>query len=134
MPDNGGLAIVTDIDCNLGGIRIYARNRNLDNRITLFANSVINNEICNCATNECDTTTIPMIINLGDVNLTEKAGIYDSEEQPHFTNEINTGYLQINKLNTSEKIISGVFSFDALSELDNVTVVQIREGRFDIKF
>jgi len=45
------------------------------------------------------------------------------------------GYLTITKLDTSEPyFVSGTFYFDAVNENDSTDIVQITDGRFDLKF
>ncbi|MDP3667216.1 MAG: DUF6252 family protein [Sediminibacterium sp.] len=48
------------------------------------------------------------------------------------TNNLNTGKLQIKKLDTINQIVSGTFWFDAVNA--NGQKVQIREGRFDVRY
>ncbi|NEM97411.1 DUF6252 family protein [Pontibacter burrus] len=50
----------------------------------------------------------------------------------YFTNETNKGELTITKLDRYNQIISGTFWFDAVDEKGNV--VEVREGRFDMKY
>jgi hypothetical protein len=57
--------------------------------------------------------------------------IYNSFEYKT-TNEY-FGVLTINKIDTTNLIISGTFSFDCYNTIDDKTS-QIREGRFDIKY
>ncbi len=57
--------------------------------------------------------------------------IYNSFEYTT-TNEY-FGVLTINKLDTTNLVISGTFSFDCYNNVDSKTS-QIREGRFDIKY
>ncbi len=45
---------------------------------------------------------------------------------------INIGELKINKLDEINQIVSGTFWFDALNEKGEK--VEVREGRFDVKF
>ena len=58
-------------------------------------------------------------INLGDINR-------------YYTNAINSGELNITKLDESKKIISGTFWFDAVNKTGEK--VEVREGRFDLKY
>ena len=44
------------------------------------------------------------------------------------------GWLHIKKLDTTTKIASGTFEFDAVNENDPSDTVKIRQGRFDAKF
>lgn len=48
------------------------------------------------------------------------------------TTQIHTGELKITKFDVSNSIISGTFWFDAVNEEGET--VEIREGRFDMKF
>ncbi|MGC8751866.1 hypothetical protein [Hydrotalea sp.] len=47
-------------------------------------------------------------------------------------NNLNTGELWIKKLDTINQIVSGIFWFDAVNA--NGQEVQIREGRFDVRY
>ena len=51
----------------------------------------------------------------------------------YYTETNLQGQLKISKLDSINKIISGTFWFDAIDTLSN-TIVQIREGRFDMHF
>ena len=48
------------------------------------------------------------------------------------TNATNTGKLKITKYDMTNHIVSGIFSFDAVNT--NGEKVEIREGRFDVKY
>ncbi|MGC8751863.1 DUF6252 family protein [Hydrotalea sp.] len=48
------------------------------------------------------------------------------------TNHFVTGELNIKKLDTVNQIVSGTFWFDAVNA--NGQKVQIREGRFDVRY
>ena len=48
------------------------------------------------------------------------------------TNSLNTGKLQIKKLDTVNQIISGIFSFDGANSIGQK--VKVREGRFDVRY
>lgn len=48
------------------------------------------------------------------------------------TNNLNTGKLQIKKLDTINQIVSGTFWFDGVNT--NGQKVEIREGRFDMRY
>lgn len=67
------------------------------------------------------------------INDLTQSGRFRSENGTLFTTgrDIYVGELNIDKLDTINYIIAGTFWFDAVSE--DGEVVQIREGRFDIK-
>lgn len=64
------------------------------------------------------------------------SAIYDITNFPNFdtyeTNNENVGELHITKLDKEKNILSGTFWFDAINEQGKK--VEIREGRFDMKF
>lgn len=53
-------------------------------------------------------------------------------ENYYFTTTAVTGEMTITKLDFENNIVSGTFWFDAIN--DNGDIVEIREGRFDMKF
>ena len=52
----------------------------------------------------------------------------------YYTDSNYTGFVAITKLDLANKIISGTFQFDAESQLTAGTVVNITDGRFDVKY
>jgi len=58
-------------------------------------------------------------------------GEYLKSGSDHRTDSIHTGELHISQLDLVDGIVSGTFWFDAIN--DNNEIVEIREGRFDIK-
>ena len=57
---------------------------------------------------------------------------YSSQYIHVYTSQNNTGILNITKLDKVNNIISGTFWFDIL--LPNGELIEIREGRFDMRF
>jgi hypothetical protein len=55
-----------------------------------------------------------------------------SEYLGHETNSLHQGELFIKHFDSVQQIVSGTFWFDAISE--NGEIVQIREGRFDVRY
>ena len=51
----------------------------------------------------------------------------------YFTSLIYTGTLRIKKLDSINQIVSGTFQFDAFESTNNKKV-EIREGRFDMRY
>jgi len=58
---------------------------------------------------------------------------YSSIGKTYYTKPYLNGQFSITKLDAINKIISGIFWFDAIDTLSNTTV-QIREGRFDLHY
>lgn len=62
---------------------------------------------------------------------TNNAFIYTNHE--YKTNNEYIGELKILKIDSTNLIISGTFTFDSINSVDNKTA-EIREGRFDLKY
>ncbi len=70
------------------------------------------------------------LLNQPDGTIQGGGGEYrTSQSNQYNTNTIQTGELKITRVDLSNSIISGVFSFDAINS--DGEIVQIREGRFD---
>jgi hypothetical protein len=57
---------------------------------------------------------------------------YENKLVSYKTNEINSGEIKFTKFDDINGIVSGTFWFDAINE--DGEVVEIREGRFDMKY
>ena len=82
---------------------------------------------------------LPESINLGDVYILENEessayGQYriNSSEYNYSTNDQQTGELEILFHDLENRILGGTFEFDAVDE--NGTIVEIREGEFDMSY
>lgn len=74
-----------------------------------------------------------LVIPLGDgSNNIEGFGEYYTEGGRYSTSKQIRGELKINHVDEVKRVISGTFSFDA--ENEEFEKVQVREGRFDIKY
>ncbi len=77
-------------------------------------------------------------IKLSQKNLSGKAygqhGRYDVNTggMLYYTDLMSSGELKINFLDSINRIVSGTFWFDAKNS--NGEIIQIREGRFDMKY
>jgi hypothetical protein len=116
--------------------------------LSIFANNEVSNKLINIRLNGglnplIEGNTYPINVNQ-DNNI---YGIYehwgktiDNGDGTGFTpvyefttNNSNFGELKIIKLDTENKIISGVFWFDC-KEINRDTISHITEGRFDLKY
>lgn len=57
---------------------------------------------------------------------------YENRSVSYKTNEINTGEIKFTKFDDKNGIVSGIFWFNAINEEGET--VEIREGRFDMKY
>ena len=60
-------------------------------------------------------------------------GFFSKQGKEYYTKPSLQGELRISKLDPINKIISGTFWFDAIDTISN-SIVQIREGRFDLHY
>lgn len=82
---------------------------------------------------EAGPTYILNIDNTISIDFTGGGGVYSINASDFFyTNTIKTGELKITRLDLQNSIISGTFWFDAINS--NGEVVEIRQGRFDMRY
>ena len=97
-----------------------------------FSNNVILSRGITILTNKLEFAEGNTYMLKQELNINSAYAYYDVGLMYFGTNSIKTGELKITKLDQTNAIISGTFWYDAINAAG--TVVQIRDGRFDMRY
>lgn len=52
----------------------------------------------------------------------------------YYTEENSNNWMEITRLDSANRIVSGVFQFDLVSDEVDMDTIKVRDGRFDLEF